>query len=91
MKSRRTKLEIINDILISIIGKGGAIKPTHLLYKSNLSHTKMKMYLDELYQKNMIYDTEDSRENRLIAITEKGRKFTVEYKRVREFSEAFGF
>ena len=51
---RRTKIEIIHDILKAIQNKGGKIKPPHLLYKSNLSHNKMKEYLNELIKKNMV-------------------------------------
>ena len=91
MKTRRTKLDIINDILESIIEKGGAIKPTHLLYKSNLSHAKMREYLVSLAEKEMIEDSVDKKKNRMICITDKGRKFVVEYKRVQKFSDAFGF
>ncbi len=50
MIERRNKLEIIKDILNVIYEKNGKIKPTHLLYKSNLSHAKMKIYLNELNQ-----------------------------------------
>ena len=53
-EKRRGKLEIINDMLQSIKNKGGQIKPTHLLYKSNLSHSKMKVYLKELTEKGMV-------------------------------------
>ncbi len=89
MNLRRTKIEIINDILKSIQEKGGKIKPTHLLYKSNLSHTKMKEYVSELKNKEMISeDLED--ENRYFRITDKGLKYISEYKKIMEFSDSFG-
>ncbi|MBS3163194.1 hypothetical protein J4427_00705, partial [Candidatus Woesearchaeota archaeon] len=53
MAQKRNKIEIVNDMLNSIHQKG-EIKPTHLMYKSNLSHTLMKSYLEELIQKEFI-------------------------------------
>lgn len=89
VSKRRGKMEIIYDMLRSIQLKGGKIKPTHLLYKSNLSHTKMKEYLDELMHKQMVLEVID-KEQRLFAITDKGLDFLVEYQRIREFSDSFG-
>ena len=89
MGERREKLDIIKDILEAIRDKGGTIKPTHLLYKSNLSHTKMKEYVSELKNKEMISeDLED--ENRYFRITDKGLKYISEYKKIMEFSDSFG-
>ena len=41
MTERRTKMDIIFDMLTAIQDKGGHILPTHLLYKSNLSHGRL--------------------------------------------------
>ena len=89
MNLRRTKIEIIHDILKSIQEKGGKIKPTHLLYKSNLSHTKMKEYISELKKKEMILEELDD-DNRYVKITDKGLKYISEYKKIMEFSDSFG-
>ena len=59
MAERREKLDIIKDILESIRDKGGSIKPTHLLYKSNLSHDSMKRYVSDLMEKDMVAETEE--------------------------------
>ncbi|MCK4520996.1 MAG: DUF4364 family protein [Nanoarchaeota archaeon] len=82
-------MEIIHDILNSIVMKGGRIKPTHLLYKSNLSHQKMKEYVNELIEKEMI-EEEIEKEKKLFTITEKGEKFLNEFRRIKEFSDSFG-
>ena len=87
---RRAKIEIIYDMLKSIQNKGGRIKPTHLLYKSNLSHTKMKEYVGELMEKGMMQESASDDEKKLFMITDKGLEFLTEYQRVREFSDSFG-
>jgi predicted transcriptional regulator len=89
MSERRNQLEIIYDILEAIQNKGGIIRPTHLLYKSNLSHARMKEYIEQLTGKGMITATERN-DKPHFAITEQGIKFLVDYKKVRELTEAFG-
>ncbi len=91
MGERRDKLGIVSDILKSIQDKGGRIKPTHLLYKSNLSHEGMKRYIEELKVKLMIIEEEDPKKNlRYFIITDKGLKFLQDYKKIREFTDSFG-
>ena len=89
MTERRNKIEIISDILHVIYENNGKIKPTKILYKSNLSHTKMKTYLQELKEKNLINETE--KENtKYYSITNGGIKFLEEYGRITEFMKSFG-
>ncbi|MBI5398535.1 hypothetical protein HZB03_03655 [Candidatus Woesearchaeota archaeon] len=89
MNVRRSKLEIIHDMLQAIQDKNGKIKPTHLLYKSNLSHQKMRQSLEELVEKQMVRE-EKSKYGAYILITEQGLKFLQEYRRMKEFTESFG-
>ena len=91
MAERRDKLDIIGDILKAVQDKGGRIKPTHLLYKSNLSHEGMKRYIDELKMKLMLLEEEDKNQNKFFVITDKGLKFLQDYKKIREFTDSFGF
>ncbi|MBI2523208.1 hypothetical protein HYW19_02370 [Candidatus Woesearchaeota archaeon] len=86
---RRGRLEIIADILRSIHDKGGRIKPTHLLYKSNLSHAKLKEYLEMLVEKGMI-EEQVVKGKKAIIMKEEGHKFLLEFDRIKEFSESFG-
>jgi len=86
---RRDKLEIVNDILLAIQNKGGKIKPTHLLYKSNLSHKKMMEYLSELMEKNMVSE-EEEKGKKMFTINQEGFNFIKEYKKIKEFSDSFG-
>ena len=86
---RRGKLEIIADILRSIQNKKGNIKPTHLLYKSNLSHAKLKEYVDILKEKEMI-EEQVVKGRKMFIMKDQGHKFLLEFERIKEFSDSFG-
>jgi len=90
MERKRNKLEIIHDILTVIRDRNGKIKPTQILYKSNLSHMMMKEYLDELIGKGFILVHEDKKGGKTYIITEKGNKYLAEYKTILNFMESFG-
>lgn len=95
MASRRSRLELIFDILLAIQNKGGKIKPTHLMYKSNLSHKLLNTYLDELIEKELVtVEESQSKKKRastkIVTITDKGLGFLAEFRRMREFTDAFG-
>ena len=95
MSNRRSRLELVYDILVSIQNKGGKIKPTHLMYKSNLSHKLLNSYLDELLEKELIRIEEEisrkkQKSNKTVILTDKGNTFLAEFRRMREFTDAFG-
>ncbi|HLD12616.1 MAG TPA: winged helix-turn-helix domain-containing protein [Candidatus Nanoarchaeia archaeon] len=89
VNEKRDKIEIVYDILSAVEKKGGKIKPTHLLYKANLSHQRMKKYLAELLEKGLLTEENDNA-NRWYTLTEKGAQFIAEYTRIRKFTESFG-
>lgn len=89
MEGKRTRIDIIEDMLSSIINKGGRIKPTHMMYKSNMSHKQMKSYLDDLVQKELVKKVKDGNYDYVI-ITDKGHEFVQKLKQMREFEKAFG-
>lgn len=82
-------MNIISDMLAIVQEKKGGIKPTHLMYKANLSHNQMKAYLNELMKKELV-EKESSGNNNLIFITKSGRDFLLQYTRMKEFEKTFG-
>lgn len=69
--------------------RGGRIKPTHLMYKSNLSHTMMKEYLGDLITKEFI-EEEPLKRGKMYILTDKGYKYLSEYQVVLNFLDNFG-
>jgi predicted transcriptional regulator len=86
---KRDRMQIIFDMLKAIIDKGGQIKPTHLLYKGNLSHTMMQEYVAELKKSGFMSELEDKKGKRYI-ITDSGREYILKYQQIKEFTEGFG-
>ena len=82
-------MDIMHDMLKIIREKGGKIKKTHLMYKANLSHKQMGLYLDELI-KNKLLESKSSGNRHLIHITKKGQNFSIKYTQIREFERTFG-
>ena len=89
--SKRTRVDIIMDMLRCISEKNGQIKPTHLMYKSNLSHVQMRGYLDEMKSKGLVDEIIDKKDSKKqISITKKGRDFLINMIRMKEFEKTFG-
>ena len=87
---KRERTEIIYDILSGIKDKGNNVKPTHILYKSNLSHKMLKEYLEELIEKDFVEEKEDKKGKKFYSLKEKGFNYVYEFKVVREFLESYG-
>ena len=90
-RAYRSKMRILVDMMRAIQGEGDeGAGPTKILYAANLSHDRLTQYLDELVEKELIIEREQSSEGRAYHLTEKGRAFLVEFVRIERFSEAFG-
>ncbi len=89
MTKKRDRLEIIRDILFTIDKKKGEIKPTHILYKSNLSHQMMNEYLKELISKKFIKENK-KKKGKTYSIIQKGKDYLNQYNLIIDFTESFG-
>jgi predicted transcriptional regulator len=89
MQRKRSRLDIVCDMLSVIRGRRGEIKPTHLMYRSNLSHGQMQKYLEELLEKQFV--AKHKRNDReYILITDGGLNFLRKVEEMRQFKEGFG-
>lgn len=89
MARKRSRLDIIKDMLESIRDKNGKMKQTRLMYKANLSHTQMKIYIEELVKKELIEEKAEG-SYKYIYITDRGFKFIESLDKIKEFETSFG-
>lgn len=89
MGAKRDRLQVIRDILNAIKDKNGRIKPTHILYKANLSHQMMNEYLNELIIKGFIVE-EASKKGKTYSLTNKGFDYLSKYNLMVDFVDSFG-
>ena len=86
---RRTKADILFDILRIVQQNQGRAKTTKILYGANLSYARLKKYVDYLVQNNFL-ERQDANGSAIFAITDKGLDFIQQFRKVKKFSEAFG-
>jgi predicted transcriptional regulator len=89
MPKKRERLEIIHDIL-HVIRARRNVKPTHILYKSNLSHPMLTEYLEELIEKGFINEKDAGKGKRTYELTDKGYNFLKDYGIIRAFVDSYG-
>ena len=89
MSTKRDRLQVISDILRAISEKNGQIRPTHILYKANLSHKMMDEYLTELIEKGFITEHRKKR-GKTYSLTKKGFEYLKNYKMIVDFIDRFG-
>ncbi len=89
MGRKRERLEIIYDILSVIRRQRNECKPTHILYKSNLSHQMMNEYLKELIDNGLVTEKMVG-SSKFYSLTDKGFGFLEKYSQAMEFVKGFG-
>lgn len=89
MVKKRERLDIIKDILRAV-RENRQIKPTRLLYASNLSPQMFKDYINELISKGFVKLDIDDKEKKTFSLTKKGNEFLEEYRVIENFIENFG-
>lgn len=89
MAKKRERLDIIRDIL-NAIRENRNIKPTRLLYASNLSPQMFKDYINELLSKGFVKLDISEEEKKTFTLTKKGNSFLEEYHAIESFVQNFG-
>lgn len=72
-------MEIYIDILKAVAD--GKRRPTHIMYRANLSWTRLKKYLDFLMTQNLLEEALDDGAT-IFAITAKGKDVLGYFKRI---------
>jgi predicted transcriptional regulator len=85
---KRERLEIIKDIL-EIVKDNISIKTTPLLRKSNLSSQRFTEYLTELLKKELLKESLDKKQKKIIKLTDKGFKYLEKYRTIKNFIDEF--
>ena len=75
--------------MLNVVQKIGEAKPTHILYKANLSYKRFSEYLQVLKEKGFV-DEISRKGSSVYIITDRGREFIQEYGKLKQVSEAFG-
>jgi predicted transcriptional regulator len=88
-KEYRSKTRIYADILDAILRRGGKSGPTHILLGANLSHNRLMKHLNQLGELGLVSENTENGD-RVFKLTDRGRRFIIEFVKVEKFAEAFG-
>lgn len=80
-QTRRSRMETMCDILMTIAA--GTEKPTHIMYKANLSWRIMQQYMKALETQGLVIATDDQGK-RVYHLTEKGFKLLSQFNALKE-------
>jgi predicted transcriptional regulator len=77
--ARRSQMEIYIDILKAVAE--GKKKPTHIMYRANLSWTRLKRYIDFLISQDLLQERINDGSS-VFALTTKGKDVIGYFKRI---------
>ncbi|MFA4887886.1 MAG: winged helix-turn-helix domain-containing protein [Candidatus Nanoarchaeia archaeon] len=89
MNTKRDKIAIMQSMLQIVANKSGRIKPTEIMYKANLSHEMLKVYMNELLSKEFIIEQVDKKGKRTYTVTIKGYTFLKDYEVIKKFFDSY--
>ena len=78
---RRSRIETLFDVLC-VIGNG-VEKPTHVMYKANLSWSVMQQYIESLLKKSLIV-AETTEGKKRYKVSQRGRQVIQQYLSIKE-------
>ena len=87
--ARRTRIQIYIDILRAIQKANGKLKKTHIVYKANLTHSRLEEYLDSLLSNEFLIE-EKIGSQIFYTITEKGARLIESISKLKGIADAFG-
>lgn len=80
-QSRRSAMEMVCDIL-DVLSEGPT-KPTHILYKANMSWKVLSAYLEYLIERGLVDKEEQGGKRSVYKITQKGESIVKLYEGLR--------
>ncbi|MBI2542716.1 MAG: hypothetical protein HYW24_00825 [Candidatus Aenigmarchaeota archaeon] len=86
---RRTKMQIYIDILRAVQKANGKMKKTHIVYKANLTHSRLGEYLNHLMSNEFITEQKMGTQT-FYTITGKGEGFLNGVNKLKGIADAFG-
>jgi predicted transcriptional regulator len=89
LETKRSKSQILIDILSAINNKSGRIKKTHIMYTANMTHTRLEQYLETLMSNEFITINHVKNQN-YYSLTKKGEEFLNEIRKLNKMSKSFG-
>lgn len=92
---KRSRTDVIFDIIRILRDHRGKMKPTPLMYKANLSFETLGTYMADLKKSGLVKESllepaKNNRTKRIIELTPKGNDFYANYSKMKEFEKTFG-